>query len=50
MGKLTVMPVLETDLLGADNSSTNEYRNDEEDGNTDNFNPILKLARVNITV
>ena len=35
------MPVLEADFLWTDNASTDEYRDDKEDGNTDDFDPNL---------
>lgn len=31
------MPVFEADVLGANDSSADEHRNDEEDGNTDDL-------------
>lgn len=37
MRRLTIIPVLETDLLRANDAGTDEDGNDEEDGNADDF-------------
>lgn len=44
-GKITVVPILEADPLGADDSGIDEYCNDKEDGDADNLDSEGKSAR-----
>ena len=44
MRSLTIIPVLETDLLRANDAGTDKDGNDEEDGNADDFDSASTSA------
>ncbi len=41
----TIVPIFEADLLGPNDSRTNENRDDEKDGNADNLDSVTPSAR-----